>query len=109
MMQYYWHVHHEILCEPLTEPIQTRIDYIKANKPEYEVETRLRLLKPVQHPESLPKEWKEACAKRDEAYAKWDEAYAKWDEANAKCLPEIEKLHKEECPNCPWNGETIFP
>ncbi len=20
-----------------------------------------------------------------------------------------EKLHKEECPNCPWNGTTIFP
>ena len=20
-----------------------------------------------------------------------------------------EELHKIECPNCPWNGETIFP
>ena len=102
MTQYYWHAHHDILCESLIEPIQNRIDYIKANKPKHEVETRLRLLKPVQHPESLPKEWMEADAK-------WMEAEAKWMEAEAKCLPEIEKLHKEECPNCPWDGRTIFP
>jgi len=23
--------------------------------------------------------------------------------------PEIEALHKQECPNCPWDGNTIFP
>jgi hypothetical protein len=22
---------------------------------------------------------------------------------------EIEELHKLECPNCPWDGHTIFP
>ena len=171
-LQYYWHVHHKVLCEALTEPIQNRIDYIRSSKPKDEVETRLRCMTPVLHPERLPVEWREADAKfneadakfseayakfseayakwreadakrmeayakwreadakRREAYAKWreadakwreayakwreadaklKEAYAKWREADAKCLPRIKALHKEEHPDCPWDGTTIFP
>lgn len=74
----YWHVHHEILVENLIEPLKNRISYIKRNKPEKEVKLRLKLLKKVK----------------------------------AKNLPitkdEWEKLHKKECPNCPWDGSTIF-
>jgi hypothetical protein len=32
-----WHVHHEILVEPLTEPIENRIAYIKSDKSPEEV------------------------------------------------------------------------
>jgi hypothetical protein len=131
---YYWHVHHQVLCEALTEPIQNRIFYIKECKSPSEVETRLRCMTPVFHPERLPAKWREAdakwreaYAKREEADAKWEEAdakwreayaeaYAKWREADtkrrvayAKCLPQIEKLHKQEHPDCPWDGKTIFP
>jgi hypothetical protein len=65
--------------------------------------------------------WREADAKRQEAYAKRQEAYAKWQEAYAKrqeayakwqaspSWKEVEALHRKECPNCPWNGSTIFP
>src|ERR1039457_2450186 len=91
----YWHVHHEVLCEVLTEPIQNRIDYIKSSKPEAEIETRLWCMTPILHLERLPKERREGDAKGVYAYAKY--------------LPPIEKLHKEEHPNCPWNGKTIFP
>ena len=122
-LEFYWHVHHEVLCEALTEPIQNRIDYIKRYKYASEVETRLRCMTPVLHPERLPVEWEEAYAKwkeagekREEAYAKWEEAdakrreaYAKRREAYAKWLPQIEALHKQEHPDCPWNGKTIFP
>ena len=136
-LQYYWHVHHEVLCEALTEPIQNRIDYIKANKPKDEVATRLRCMTPVLHPGELPAKWREAYAKRREAGAKWEKAVAKWREAGAKWreadakwreadakwrevsakwrevgakwLPQIEALHKQEHPDCPWNGKTIFP
>ena len=82
--QYYWHIHHEILCEALTEPIQNRIDHIKKFKDPSEVETRLRCMTPVLHPERLPVEWTDASAKWDEAPAKLDEARAKLDEASAK-------------------------
>ena len=44
---FWWHVHHEVLVEQLTEPLRARINYIKTNKPKEEIETRLRLLKPV--------------------------------------------------------------
>ena len=30
--KWYWHVHHDILVEPLTEPIENRIAFIKKNK-----------------------------------------------------------------------------
>ena len=128
--EYYWHVHHEVLCEALTGPLQNRIDYIMKYKAPSEVDTRLRLLTPVLHSQSLPAQWKEAYAKRKEAYAKrkeadakrkeadakrkeayakWNEAYAKWKEADAKWRPQIEALHKKEHLDCPWNGKTIFP
>ena len=30
---WYWHVHHDQLGEPLTEPIETRIAYVLSTKP----------------------------------------------------------------------------
>jgi len=74
----WWHVHHEVLYEILTEPIRNRINYIKKEKPKNEIDIRLRLLKPVLG--EIPKDEKG------------------W-----------EKLHKKECPDCSWNGKTIFP
>ena len=122
-LEFYWHVPHEVLCEALREPIQNRISYIRSSKPKGEVETRLRCMTPVLHPERLPVEWREADAKLMEAYAKGGEAYAKleeayakrWEadakleEAYAKWLSQVEALHKKEHPDCPWDGKTIFP
>ena len=44
---FWWHVHHEKLVEYLTEPVRSRINYIKKEKSKNEIEIRLRLLKPV--------------------------------------------------------------
>ena len=110
----YWHIHHEILLEDTTD-IQERIDYIRANKPEKEIPLRLKLMTKVQHPEKLPASFRkalEALIKAWEAYDKAWEAYIKAGEAYIKTskagAPQIEKLHKEEHPDCPWNGKTIF-
>ena len=122
----YWHIHHEILIEETTD-IQERIDYIRANKPEKEIPLRLKLMTPVLHPEKLPSSFRkareayckacEAYDKAREAYYKAGEAYYKAWEACEKALkardkalkaPQIEKLHREEHPDCPWNGKTIF-
>ncbi len=141
-----WHIHHDVLVEPLTEPIEARAEYIRAHKPEHERATRLRLMKPVRG--SLPEvakarakrdkadaEWAKAVAERDKAdaelakaraawdkanaewyktYTEWDKARVEWDKADAECdkvcfLPSVLKLHAKECPNCPWDGRTIFP
>ena len=54
----WWHVHHEILTEQLTEPVRNRINYIKSDKPKDEIELRLKLLKPVLGKvPSTPKGW----------------------------------------------------
>ena len=68
-----------------TEPVENRIAYIKANKPKEEVETRLKLLHKVKDTKTL----KHALATSDH--------------------DAVEKLHCKECPNCPWDGKTIFP
>jgi hypothetical protein len=44
---FWWHIHHEVLVEQLSEPVRARINYIKSDKPKDEVELRLKLLKPV--------------------------------------------------------------
>lgn len=83
--KYYWHIHHQKLFEPSTEPIENRIAYIKSEKPKNEVEIRLRLLHEVKDVKTL----------RRAIFANDHET--------------IEALHKKECPDCPWNGNTIFP
>jgi len=45
----------------------------------------------------------------DEAYRAYIEAGQAYDEAISRNMSAIEALHAEECPNCPWNGHTIFP
>ena len=101
-IRYAWHVHHDVLIEPLTEPIEVRQEYIRRYKPEHEIETRLRLLKPAVGP--LPA----AYAKK--AWAAYDKkAWAAYEKAWAAYAPEIEALHAIECPDCPWDGSSIFP
>ncbi len=53
-LKFYWHIHHGVLLEPLTEPLKNRIEYIKNDKPKEEIELRLKLIKPVKG--KLPKE-----------------------------------------------------
>src|SRR6202167_1849167 len=84
-IQWYWHIHHEVLFELEREPIAERIAYIERSKPEREVATRLRLLKPIVDQASFLVLY------------------------GANDMAGIESLHKKECPDCPWNGRTIFP
>ena len=125
-MKNYWHIHRGILCE-LSDNIEERIEYIKNNKPAGEIELRLRLLREVKG--KLP----EACETAREAYNTTQEAYnvaleacktaleackTAWRAYNVAlgaynvaletCKEEIEVLHKKECPDCPWDGHTIF-
>ena len=152
----YWHIHHKLILEFATEPIENRIEYIRESKPRSEIALRLKLLKPVKgklpaalHKAEavldkvlvaydkawvvLDKAWADvdkarvaydkawtayskawaAYNKAGEAYDKAREAYNKaeaaYDKAIADNLPAIMALHDKECPNCPWDGKTIFP
>jgi hypothetical protein len=94
-----WCVHHQTLYEPLTEPAESRIQYILTGKLEKERAHRLREMRPVKG--KLPAEWDAACDK-------WDAARAKLDAAGDKYKPVLEALHVVECPDSTWNGTSIF-
>ena len=122
---WYWHVHHDQLVEVLTEPLAFRIDYIRAYKPKEEIGTRLRLLKPASGVASALEQYKKVKASAWEQYEKVEapalEQYKKVEapaleqykkvEASAweQYENEVGRLHREQCPDCPWNGSTIFP
>lgn len=127
---FFWHLHHDILCE-YSANIEKRIKYIKKAKPTHEITLRLQLLKKVKG--LLPKDFTEAtivfikkhkacnkaletCGDSIEAwynylstYEAQEAAKRKFNKMNELYKSEIEALHKLECPGCPWNGHTIFP
>lgn len=133
---FHWHVHHDVLVEWCRD-YQSRLEYIKSKKAKCRQKLRIRLLQPVKG--KLPKgfvEAQKAYNKALEAYNESWETYNKvWKDydcnkkrktcierektcvsAQKTCLKarktyllEIETLHKKECPDCPWNGRTIFP
>lgn len=108
-MQWYWHIHHDILLEPVIGSIEERIRVIQKEKPVGERETRLRVLRPVQHVDRLPRGFVEARKAYDEARKAYDEAWKAYVEARKECDEELAALHREECPGCPWNGyELVF-
>lgn len=122
-----WHVHHNMLCEPLTEPAENRIAYILANKPKREQVIRLRLMRPVQSEAAAAarKIYDEAAAAGRKIYDQavaaarktYDQAVAPAWKTYTKAVAPAWKTyakaaaaaHAAECPDCPWNGETIFP
>jgi len=128
MIVFAWHVHHDVLVEPLTGPIEERISYIKRAKARHEIPIRLRLLKPVigQLPSALLRSgaaYKKAVQAISSALATalaassrtkraaWGaecEAWAEYRTTLVNNHEEIEALHRQECPNCPWDGSTIF-
>ena len=87
----YWHCHHDKLCEYVWDYAE-RVNYIKNNKPENEIKTRLRLFKKVKG--KLPKEFVEAREKYVEAGEKYVEAEKKLVEAGKKYV-EAEKKYNE--------------
>ena len=123
--EFAWHVHHNLLVEPLRKPIKNRIKYIKQHKPKEEQAQRLALLKPVLGalPDSVvkagadlviaqtdyEKAYEKARVHYGAYYLRYEKAKAAYEEIYEEQQLAIEALHKLECPDCPWDGETIFP
>jgi hypothetical protein len=95
-----WHVHHEILVEHLEYPMDDRVWYIKHHKPVNEREVRLKLLKIVEDQEKVGLILEHFINST---------FYQDRDLSEFFTDPDLLALHAKECPNCPWNGETIFP
>ena len=114
-----WRIHHERLLEILMEPLENRIEYIQTCKPVGEREIRLRLLQPVQG--TLPEPvvaagWRfrhalKTC--RGPSFSSYSCLCSRAETALRDVIWEykwaIDKLHSEECLDCPWDENTIFP
>ena len=109
-----FHCHHDVLAEYVTDYTE-RVAYIKRCKPKSEQELRLRLFRLIPE-DRLPPEYIKARAEYDKAWAEADKAWAEVDKARAEYIKaraeyatQLGALHRELCPNCPWDGKTIFP
>lgn len=108
------HVHHDVLIEPLVEPLEVRRGYIRQNKPPEEQDLRLDLLATVISPLPEPvvragKEYARAWQGRMQAWEGYERAKGEYLQVLGEHKTELEAIHNRECPDCPWNGETIFP
>ena len=99
------HCHHEQLAEPLTQPPEKRIAYILSYKPIEEQALRLHLFRPI-HTAAV----KAAQATYHAAIKAAEATYnAAVEAARATRAAAVIPAHQAECPDCPWNGRTIFP
>jgi hypothetical protein len=113
----FWHVHHNRLFEYCWSK-KERLEHIDIWKPECEKETRKRLLKKVVS--EFPLAIVRALKAQKRAYKQYlkdsyhntqilVDANVELDRQIAKHRVFVEALHNQECPNCPWDGKTIFP
>ena len=85
-----------------------RVSYIKADKPKAEQKLRLKLFRMIPE-DRLPSKLHEAREAYNEAWEAYNKAGEAFNMAGEACMPELLKLHEELCPNCPFDGKTIFP
>ena len=111
-MIWYWHVHHDILVGR-SDDIDERIEYIRREKPADEIPLRLKLMQPVKDLaviallDKARRASVEAWQASDKARQAYDKARRAYDKAQNSLL--VQQAHATECPDCPWNGRTIFP
>ena len=116
--KYAWHLHHGKLIEALSEPAANRIAYILRDKPKDEQALRLRLFRPASDEAwqatapawaAYDKATASARAAYDKAVASARAAYTKATApARAAYTKATAPAHEAECPDCSWDGESIF-
>ena len=90
---FYWHIHHDILVEEQTEPIENRINFIKNNKPKNEIKTRLRLLKKAKGVDQAWEQYEKVEAQALEQYKKVKaQAWEQYKKVEAQALEQYKKV-----------------
>ena len=94
----YWFLHHEMILEWTTEPVENRIEYIRDTKARLEVPVRLEALRPVKYPERLPLGVVEAWRAYKKSYQTHVSAWWAYEEAWRASLPLLVAQYLEEYP-----------
>jgi hypothetical protein len=110
--QFFWCLHHQGFAQasygwanPLEltwAPIEHRTQYVRHEKPQHEVDTRLRWMRPVQW--AVPDELRAAYEglQRPAPLHKQLE----WIQTIKEYEPQIMCAFRAELPGCPWNSST---
>ena len=105
-------VHHTIPVEPLTEPVENRVAFIRAHKPVHEIETRLRALRPAS-PALVAARAEFARvteAAQDEFERVTAAAWAEVARVTAPALAALLAVLAVECPDIAWGPDgLVFP
>ena len=123
-----WHVQRDVLVEPLAGSIEAIVGLIAEDEAKHEVPTRVRLLTVVKGnlPIGVVKPWRiyqkawqtyidtrltsdEPWRAYDAAWWAYSEAWRAYKKALIIHAIEVNELHNAECPDCPWDGKTLFP
>ena len=116
-------VHHTIPVEPLTEPVENRVAFIRAHKPVHEIETRLRALRPASPAlvaaraefarvtEAAQDEFERVTATaQDEFERVTAAAWAEVARVTAPALAALLAVLAVECPDIAWGPDgLVFP
>jgi hypothetical protein len=110
-----WHAFHENLVSHLGYPLEARIDEVRQWKPAYQVNRRIRLMRPATIPQEVL-DYIEGADHRMSFDKRNIDNYTNWD-APERLKNAIKQAHEEQCVQaqgvlgCPWNDEegTIFP
>ena len=98
-----FHCHPDVLCEYVYD-YDARVRFIKEYKPKSEQKLRLKLFKLIPD-ELMPGRDSPDCKAYGKAWKAYDKAWEAYDKNYGE---EIERLHAKLCPDCPWDGKTIF-
>ena len=96
----YWHLHHDLICE-WCHSYEDRAYDIIYYKPWWQIRRRLKLFQPVKQVSKLPETFR--LRMEDEGLRRRPYRCVRGYELK------LAALHDKECPDCPWNGKTIFP
>ena len=106
------HFHHDALFELVdSSELEKRIKDIKLFKPLNEQPLRLKLITLVPD-DKIPgidsPEWLVSKQTKQVSLQAWRASEQTWQAYITKYAVELKALHKELCPDCPWDGNTIF-
>ena len=124
-------LHHGVHFEFLTAPAEERIQVILTEKPEWQRAARLRHMGPWTGPvpATVREAWDRCIEAMDRHIQRWvryreteaRDREAFWDHyseardcfnkarAAWEATPEFAEQHAKLFPDCPWDGETMFP
>ena len=103
---WFWAIHHEVVAEPLTEPLANRIKFILTRKNASERKVRLAALRPVKNPGAVAaaqKAYDEATAPAQKAYS---EAVAPAQKAYYEAIAPAQKAYNEAIAAASYSEAT---